>query len=253
MNEKALLDLLQAVKAGDTEVDEAVRRLRDLPFEDIGYAMVDHHRALRRGFPETIFSQGKSLDQIRGIAQRMVEQSERIMATRASEEVYQALKDVAETVTYYDLARIVVLGKPPESKTRGSVLIVSAGTADLPVAEEAAVSCEMMGNTTDRLYDVGVAGIHRILAHRSKLDESRVLVIVAGMDGALPSVVAGLTNRPVIAVPTSVGYGASFGGLAALLTMLNSCATGVSVVNIDNGYGAAYCASLINRQAEGGD
>ena len=250
MNEESIRDLLQKVKQGETNLDDAIKRLRDLPFEDLGYAMVDHHRALRRGFPETIFSQGKTFEQIRGIAALLVERSDRIMATRASKEVYEALKGITEPVTYHELARIVVLGKPPATRTQGKILVVSAGTADLPVAEEAAVSCEVMGNTTERLYDVGVAGIHRLLAHRGKLDEARVLIIVAGMDGALPGVVAGLTNRPVIAVPTSVGYGASFGGLAALLTMLNSCATGVSVVNIDNGYGAAYCASLINRQAE---
>jgi len=250
LNEKEIKLLLRQVKEGSTGVEDAVKKLKNLPFEALGYATVDHHRALRRGQPETIFCEGKTLDQIKGIAAKMMKSNTNVLATRASHEVYEALKEVSVQVEYHEQARIVVINRRPISATRSIILVVTAGTADIPVAEEAVVTATVMGNTVERLYDVGIAGIHRLLAYREKLDQAGVLIVAAGMDGALPGVVAGLTGKPVIAVPTSVGYGVSFGGLSALLTMLNSCAGGVSVVNIDNGYGAAYCASLINRLAE---
>ncbi len=238
------------VKAGGVGIDEAVGQLKDLPYEDLGFARIDHHRSLRKGYPETIFSSGKTTEQVKAIALRMLEKNVNIMATRAGKEVYLALQDLGDKVEYHQQARIVVVNRQPVKKTQSKILVMSAGTSDIPVSEEAAVTAEVMGNTVERLYDVGVAGIHRLLANKPKIDEAGVLVVVAGMDGALPSVVAGLTEKPVIAVPTSVGYGASFGGLSALLTMLNSCASGVTVVNIDNGYGAGYSASTINRIAE---
>lgn len=250
MNADALKDLLERVKAGDLAVDRAVDNLRDLPYADLGYAMVDHHRALRSGHPETILSQGKTVDQVVGIARRLLQNGDNIMATRADPPVYEALQAVCDRVEYHAAARIVVMNRRTAAPTRTSILVMCAGTSDIPVAEEAAVTAEVMGNRVERLTDVGVAGIHRLLANREKIRSASVLVVVAGMDGALPSVTAGLTDKPVIAVPTSIGYGASFGGLAALLTMLNSCANGVTVVNIDNGYGAGYAASMINRIAD---
>ena len=250
MKADELKRLLEEVKSGTLSIDQAVGALKDLPFADLGYAMVDHHRALRSGHPETIFSQGKTVAQVVGIAQRLLEKNANIMATRADRRVYEGLQSVCERVEYHEAARIVVLNRQSAPPTRSKILVMCAGTADIPVAEEAAVTAEVMGNRVERLTDVGVAGIHRLLANRDKIASASVLVVVAGMDGALPSVAAGLTDKPVIAVPTSVGYGASFGGLAALLTMLNSCANGVTVVNIDNGYGAGYAASTINRIAE---
>lgn len=240
---------MQQLQSGEIDIDRAVDRFKNLPYEDLGFAMVDHHRQLRTGCPETIFSEGKSVDQIRRIAQNMLDKEVNIMATRAGQDVYQALKDLGEKVEYHEAARIVVINNREIEKTGGTILVLSAGTSDIPVAEEAAVTAETLGNSVQRLFDVGVAGIHRLLSQKDKIDEATVLIVVAGMDGALPSVVAGLTDKPVIAVPTSIGYGASFGGLAALLTMLNSCANGVTVVNIDNGYGAGYSASIINRMA----
>lgn len=250
MNTHELKELLEQVKAGDIPVNQAIAALRDLPYAELGYAMVDHHRALRSGYPETIFSQGKTIQQIVGIARRLLEKDANIMATRADRSVYDALKAICEQVEFYEAARIVVMNRRTPTPTQSTILVMCAGTADIPVAEEAAVTAEVLGNRVARLTDVGVAGIHRLLANREKLHAASVLVVVAGMDGALPSVVAGLTDKPVIAVPTSVGYGASFGGLAALLTMLNSCANGVTVVNIDNGYGAGYAASTINRMVD---
>lgn len=251
MNADTLKELLENVKNGSLPVGKALERLKDLPYADMGYAMVDHHRALRRGHPETIFSQGKTVDQVVGIARRLLEKDANIMATRADQTVYEALKAIGGRVEYHPAARIVVMNRQSITPTRTNILVMCAGTADIPVAEEAAVTAEVMGNRVVRLTDVGVAGIHRLLANREKIRTASVLVVVAGMDGALPSVAAGLTDKPVIAVPTSIGYGASFGGLAALLTMLNSCANGVTVVNIDNGYGAGYAASMINRIASG--
>ena len=251
MNEEALRNLMRQVRNGEIAPESAVDILRDLPFEDIGYAKVDHHRSIRQGHPETIFCQGKTNGQIVGIVEKMLERDVNILATRATKEVFEAIKTVTDRAEYHELARIVVLNRIPVTKTDGQILVVTAGTADLPVAEEAVVTAETMGNSVARLYDVGVAGIHRLLAHRSTLAEARVLIVVAGMEGALPSVVAGMTSVPVIAVPTSVGYGANLGGIAALLAMLNSCANGILVVNIDNGFGAAYSASLINLLGEG--
>jgi NCAIR mutase (PurE)-related protein len=250
MNADELKKILEQVKAGGVSIDRALETLKDLPYQDLGYAMVDHHRALRSGHPETIFSQGKTVDQVVGIARRLLEKGANIMATRANRQVFEALGAICDRVEYHEAARIVVMNPQAAAPTRTRILVMCAGTSDIPVAEEAAVTAEVMGNRVERLTDVGVAGIHRLLSNRDKIHSASVLVVVAGMDGALPSVTAGLTDKPVIAVPTSIGYGASFGGLAALLTMLNSCANGVTVVNIDNGYGAGYAAAMINRIAD---
>lgn len=250
MHADTLTVLLEQVASGAMPVDRALAQLKDLPFADLAYAMVDHHRTLRSGHPETIFSPGKTVDQIVGIARRLLQHDTNIMATRANLAIFEALKPLCDRVEYHEAARMVVMNRQSVRLTRTTILVMCAGTSDIPVAEEAAVTAEVMGNRVARLVDVGVAGIHRLLANREKITSASVLVVVAGMDGALPSVAAGLTDKPVIAVPTSVGYGASFGGLAALLTMLNSCANGVTVVNIDNGYGAGYAASMINRLAD---
>jgi pyridinium-3,5-biscarboxylic acid mononucleotide synthase len=240
--------LLRDLKAGKVTVGEAMQALRDLPYEDLGFAKLDSHRDLRRGFPEVILCLGKTPDRIVEIAKRMSESHGLVLATRASPEVARRLREGLEgkKVTYHEAGSIVSIGTAPKA-TRGSVLVVTAGTSDIPVAEEAVVTAEMMGCRVRRLYDVGVAGVHRVLDQRDLLEDAKVIIVVAGMEGALPSVVAGLVSAPVIAVPTSVGYGASFDGLAALLGMLNSCAPGVAVVNIDNGFGAGYLASLVNR------
>ncbi len=250
MDEHLIKSLLHQLKEGKLDIEDAISRLKNLPYEDLGFAMVDHHRQLRTGCPETIFSEGKTPEQIRGIVERMLDKNANIMATRADRNVYEALQDLGPNVHYHEAARIVVISQQVIPKTKSTILVITAGTSDIPIAEEAAVTAETMGNRVERLFDVGVAGIHRLLSNKHKIDTANVVVIVAGMDGALPSVVAGLTDKPVIAVPTSIGYGASFGGLAALLTMLNSCANGVTVVNIDNGYGAGYSASVINGIAE---
>ena len=247
MDEHVIRQLLHQLQAGDIDLEGALLRLKHLPYEDLGFAMVDHHRQLRTGCPETIFCEGKTVAQIVGIVRHMLHRDVNIMATRASKEVYQALCDLGHPATYHEAARIVVISSVEVQKRGGTILVMTAGTSDIPVAEEAAVTAETLGNHVQRVFDVGVAGIHRLFSKKQMIDEATVLVVVAGMDGALPSVVAGLTDKPVIAVPTSVGYGASFGGVAALLTMLNSCANGVTVVNIDNGYGAGYSASAINR------
>ncbi|MBN1687047.1 MAG: nickel pincer cofactor biosynthesis protein LarB [Spirochaetales bacterium] len=250
MNEANLRELIERIRDGALNPEAAYEQLKNLPFEDIGFAKIDHHRSIRRGYPEAIFCEGKTADQIVGIVERMLDRDVNILATRASSAVFEAISKKISKAVYHELARIVVVNQSEVEKTDGVILVVAAGTADLPVAEEACVVAEAMGNTVERLYDVGVAGLHRLLAHREQLSQARVLIVVAGMEGALPSVVAGMTDVPVIAVPTSIGYGANFGGFAALLTMLNSCASGISVVNIDNGYGAAYSASLINHLAE---
>jgi pyridinium-3,5-biscarboxylic acid mononucleotide synthase len=248
MDNDALRDLLTLVQQGRLDLDGALARLKKLPFENLGYARLDHHRCLRNGAPEVIFCQGKTLPQIQGIVTGLARDHANILATRASAEVYAAIREVTDDCVYHDMARIVVV-RPEARNLAGNVAVVSAGTADMPVAEEAAVTAEVLGNRVNRLYDVGVAGIHRVLHVCDDLFQANVAVVVAGMEGALASVVGGLVSCPVIGVPTSVGYGASFGGLAALLSMLNTCASGVSVVNIDNGFGAGYQASLINRQA----
>jgi NCAIR mutase (PurE)-related protein len=257
MNAKNLRDLLTQVQSRKISPDEAVARLRHLPFEDLGFAKVDHHRSLRQGMPEVIFSQGKTPAQVAKIFAKLAEHDSNVLATRATEEQFQAVAIEVPKVVYHSAARAITLHRDrPTSKTstsrkshgKGVIAVVSAGTSDIPVAEEAVVTAEIMGNRVQHLYDVGVAGIHRLLAHRSVLAEARVIIVCAGMEGALPSVVGGLVGVPVIAVPTSIGYGAAFEGLAALLGMLNSCASNVSVVNIDNGFGAAYVASLINQK-----
>jgi NCAIR mutase (PurE)-related protein len=246
MEPDQLRALLRAVRDGERSPDDALETLRSLPFEDLGYAQVDHHRYLRQGFPEVIFGQGKTPEQIVGIAERLRVHAVPVLVTRVSGEAAQALSVALAPVQHHALARCAVVGEPLPA-VGGTIAVISAGTSDLPVAEEAAITATVMGNPVTRLYDVGVAGLHRLLARQDVLQAARVIVVVAGMEGALPSVVGGLVRVPVIAVPTSVGYGASFGGLAALLGMLNSCASGLSVVNIDNGFGAGYLASLINH------
>jgi hypothetical protein len=235
------------VRARKLSPDEAVERLRHMPFEDLGFAKVDHHRALRAGMPEVVFGGGKSPQHLAEIFARLARHGGNVLATRASEEQFAAVRKKVRRAEYRGLARAIVLRQDETRYGKGKIAVISAGTSDIPVAEEAVVTAEIMGNDVEHLYDVGVAGIHRLLAHREALFAARVLIVCAGMEGALPSVVGGLVRVPVIAVPTSVGYGASFEGLAALLGMLNSCASNVSVVNIDNGFGAGYVAAMINR------
>lgn len=245
MKPERITRLLHQVRQGRVTIEEALRLLRSLPFEDVGFASPDHHRSLRQGFPEVILCEGKTLAQIRAIARSLLQHGGPLLATRAEPAVARAIRRLAPRARYYADARVVAL--PPRPWTRrGQVLVISAGTADIPVAEEARVTAEVMGSRVDRLYDVGVAGLHRLLDRKAQLFDARVIIVVAGMDGVLPSVVGGLVSCPVIAVPTSQGYGASFGGLSALLTMLNSCAAGVGVMNIDNGFGAGCLAHRIN-------
>jgi pyridinium-3,5-biscarboxylic acid mononucleotide synthase len=255
MNQTELLKILEFVQAGELAPGRAVERLKHLPFEDLGFAKVDHHRALRQGFAEVVFGKGKTPQQVAEIVRAMVRRKDsrqNILVTRADKKIFTAVKrasgKVARNAKFHELSGVVTIERSPEITGKGTILVVSAGTSDIPVAEEALLTARMMGNRVETLYDVGVAGIHRLLEHReSKLAQARVIICVAGMEGALPSVVGGLVAAPVIAVPTSVGYGASFGGVAALLGMLNSCASNVTVVNIDNGFGAACVASCINR------
>lgn len=247
MDEESLIRLLENVKEGRVGVEEAFSDLKKLPFEDLGFAKVDHHRNIRNGYPEVIFCQGKTIDQIKLIVSKLMACNNNILATRAEKEVYEGILEVTGDAVYYETARIVVVKRRDIVVTDKIIAVVTAGTSDIPVAEEAAVTAEILGNKVDRIYDVGVAGIHRLLANTNHLMRANVLVAVAGMEGALASVVGGLVDKPVIAVPTSVGYGANFGGLSALLTMLNSCASGIGVVNIDNGFGAGYLASMINK------
>jgi len=247
--ETRLRNLLQQLQSGNIAIDEALDWLRDYPFEDLGFARVDHHRALRRGLPETVFCPGKTTEQIAAIIERLAARYEPVLATRADQEAFEAVSSVVPAAIYYPLSRMITVGEmPPVPDDAPFVLVVTAGTSDLPVAEEAALTASACGSRVERLTDVGVAGLHRLLAARPLLLEANVVVVVAGMEGALPSVVGGLVAKPVIAVPTSVGYGASFGGLSALLGMLNSCSPGITVVNIDNGFGAGYSAHLINQQ-----
>ncbi len=249
MNKEELKKLLAEVKSGALDIAEAMQRLRSLPYDNLDFARLDTHRELRTGFPEVIFCLGKTISQITNIVDRLASGSGPILATRAGREVYDAVRANRDDAVYYDQARIIVIGKPREKKHDRPIAIVGAGTADLPVVEEAAVTAEVMGNVVERIHDVGVAGMHRLLDQQHKLYRAGVIVVVAGMEGALASVVGGLVDKPVVAVPTSVGYGASFNGLAALLAMLNSCAPGVAVMNIDNGFGAGFYASMINRMA----
>lgn len=247
MNAESIRKLFEQVRRGKLSPDEAVEKLRHLPFEDLGFAKPDHHRALRTGMPEVVFGEGKSPAQLAQIFSRLATHGGNILATRVNKDQFAAVKKKVRKAEYRELARSIILQRDHKKYGKGTIAVVSAGTSDIPVAEEAVVTAELMGNQVERLYDVGVAGIHRLLANRGTLARARVVIVCAGMEGALPSVVGGLIGVPVIAVPTSVGYGAAFEGVAALLGMMNSCASNVSVVNIDNGFGAGYVASLINR------
>jgi NCAIR mutase (PurE)-related protein len=244
MQAEILRSLLQEVRAGSRTVESAI----DLPFEDLGHARLDHHRALRTGFPEVVFCEGKSLEQIVEILERLSQKHSPVLATRASREVFDAVVSHLPQANYFAEARIIQLGVNGADPTRTTVLVVCAGTADVPVAEEAAVTASALGSRVEKLYDVGVAGVHRLLAERDRLNAANVIIVVAGMDGVLPTIVGGLVAAPVIAVPTSIGYGTGLGGTAALMTMLNACAPGIAVVNIDNGFGAGYLAHLINSR-----
>lgn len=246
MDKEGLIKLLSDVKTGEKSIDNAIEYLKDLPFKDLDFAKIDHHRGIRVGYPEVIYTEGKDLEHLKGIVSHMLERDANILATRVNEEAYRAILEVTDKVVYQRIARICIIN-PREIPRIGNIAVVTGGTADIPVAEEAAVVCEAFGNNVDRIYDVGVAGIHRLLNNIDRIREASAVIAVAGMEGALASVVAGLVDVPVIGVPTSVGYGANFKGLSALLTMLNSCAAGIGVVNIDNGFGAAYLASQINK------
>src|ERR1700756_5227432 len=250
MNQSELLKILEDIRAGALSPAKAAERLKHMPFEDIGFAKVDHHRALRQGYAEVIFGKGKTPAQVAEIVRAMVSKkasSHNVLVTRADAKIFAAVKRVSRSAKFHALSGVITIERSKEISGKGTILVVSAGTSDIPVAEEAVLTARMMGNRVEQLYDVGVAGIHRLLEHRGELTEARVIVCVAGMEGALPSVVGGLVGTPVIAVPTSTGYGASFGGVAALLGMVNSCSSNVCVVNIDNGFGAGYLASIINR------
>lgn len=249
MDATSIEELLEKVRSGTLGVEEALERLKRLPFEDLGFAKLDRHRALRRGFPEVVLCAGKTPEQVEEIVRRHLDGDANLLATRASAEIFERIKTVAPNAEYHEHARAITVVNAPVPKTGGMILVITAGTADIPVAEEAAVTADILGSQVETTYDVGVAGIHRLFGQAEKIREASVLVVVAGMEGALPSVVGGLVDKPVIGVPTSAGYGANFGGITPLLAMLNSCAAGVVVVNIDNGFGAGYAASLINRLA----
>ncbi|MBA2704334.1 MAG: nickel pincer cofactor biosynthesis protein LarB [Blastocatellia bacterium] len=250
MNLTALEQLLAAHRAGELETPEAVNRIQNLHFEDIGYARVDHSRASRQGFPEVVFGAGKTREQVVGIVERLLQHAPNVLVTHTDEGTFGEVRNISTEAEWHAAARLIRIQRDTTELGLGEIVVVTAGTSDIPVAEEAALTAEAMGNRVKRVWDVGVAGIHRVLAERSLLQSARVAIVVAGMEGALPSVVGGLVSVPVIAVPTSIGYGASFGGIAALLGMLNSCASNVTVVNIDNGFGAGFVASLINRRRE---
>jgi len=248
MDIRKLEDLLKKVKSGKITLDKALAELKSLPFEDLGFTRIDHHRSLRKGFPEVIWGEGKTSGQILSIIKQLKRKGQNILITRLEEKKAKAIRKVFPKSQYYPISKVLThLTHSVKSEGKGTILVITAGTTDIPVAEEALVTARFMGNRVEAIYDVGVAGIHRLLSERERLEGARVLIVVAGMEGALPSVVGGLVDRPVIAVPTSVGYGTSFGGITALLAMLNSCASGIAVVNIDNGFGAGYMASLINR------
>ncbi|NHJ85208.1 MAG: nickel pincer cofactor biosynthesis protein LarB [Asgard group archaeon] len=252
MDQKNLEKLLEDFKSNKVSLEEVLGKLKDLPFEDLGFAKVDHHRALRKGFPEVVYCPSKTLEQIEAIFKSLSERNANILLTRANQEIFEALKKIDSNVQFNASARIVYLEKERRER-KGFMLVVCGGTADIPVAEEAALTAELMGSNVKRIYDVGVAGIHRLLHYKNDLFTANVIVAIAGMEGALPSVVAGLAACPVIAVPTSVGYGANLGGISALLTMLNSCAPNVAVVNIDNGFGGGLMGALINKEKEKND
>lgn len=250
MDKRHLDELLQKVASGETSPEDAYEVLKTLPFQDLGFVNIDQHRNLRTGYPEAVFCQGKTSAQIAEIFVRLAESNDNIMGTRATPENYEAVRDLVPDALYYEEARMIVVNRDPQPKHDRTVAVVTAGTADIPVAEEAAVTAMMLGNPVDRIYDVGVAGIHRLFAKLDRIRQAHVVIVVAGMEGALASVVGGLVEAPVIAVPTSIGYGANLGGISALLSMLNSCANGVGIVNIDNGFGAAYLAANINRLSQ---
>jgi hypothetical protein len=248
MDSASVRTLLERVRSGEVEIDEAMNRLRRLPFEDLGFVTIDHHRALRQGFPECVWGEGKTAEQITAIVERMLDMDHPIIVTRVDREKAEVIQRIFPKMIYHPIPRMLTFaGKEISSSGKGTIMVITAGTSDMPVAEEAVITARLMGNQVEALYDVGVAGIHRLVGQLEKLSEARVFIVVAGMEGALPSVVGGLVSKPVIAVPTSIGYGTHFGGVAALLGMLNSCASGVAVVNIDNGFGAGCVASLINR------
>jgi NCAIR mutase (PurE)-related protein len=248
MNLSQLRSILTDLEVGRISVDQALDRLKFLPYEDLGFARVDHHRALRHGFPEVVLGTGKTPDQVAAIVSRLLLDNDNVLITRSGPEIHSKVREVAPEAEFHPQARAITVLRDKTIYGIGSILLITAGTSDIPVAEEAAVTARAMGNTVETLYDVGVAGIHRLFSERERLSACRVIIVVAGMEGALPSIVGGLVSVPVIAVPSSVGYGSSFGGLTALLGMLNSCASNVAVVNIDNGFGAGYIASLINRK-----
>jgi pyridinium-3,5-biscarboxylic acid mononucleotide synthase len=247
MDEEQLRGLFEQVRAGAVDVDSALERMRHMPFEDLGFAKVDHHRALRHGMPEVVFAKGKTPEQVVAIAERLLEHSANVLITRADAAVAGLVAERLDSAEHFPLSGAIRFWRDRTVRGKGKIMVVCAGTSDMPVAEEAQVTAEVMGNQVDAIHDIGVAGIHRLMSNHARLAEARVIVVCAGMEGALPSAVGGMVSCPVIAVPTSVGYGASFHGLAALLGMLNSCASNVAVVNIDNGFGAGYVASLINR------
>jgi NCAIR mutase (PurE)-related protein len=247
LSPEEITGMLQQVQGGKLSIADAVERLRTLPYEDLGYAKIDHHRSLRQGFPEVVFARGKAPEQVKGIVARMLRNKHNILVTRGDRALYEILKPLDSKVEFHALSGAISIRRERKIRGKGKILVVCAGTSDIPVAEEALVTATVMGNRAESLYDVGVAGIHRLLGESHHLRQARVIVCVAGMEGALPSVVAGMVGVPVIAVPSSIGYGASFHGLAALLGMLNSCSPNVCVVNIDNGFGAGYLASVMNR------
>lgn len=248
MHEQEIKKIMTDLKNGKFEVGEAIKKLKFLPFEDLGFAKIDHHRALRKGFPEVVFCQNKTVNQVVEIVKKLSDGNSVVLATRATAEMFKAVKKHIKNAKYNDKSKTIIINKKKfDSKTKNKILVLTAGTSDINVAEEAAVVAESMGNKVEKIYDVGVAGLHRLLNNKNQIENANVLIVVAGMDGVLPSVVSGLFGKPIIAVPTSVGYGASFKGVAPLLTMLNSCSPGVVVVNIDNGFGAGYFASMINK------
>jgi NCAIR mutase (PurE)-related protein len=247
MDARELQQLLEQVRDGGVSPDQAVKRLEHMPFEDLGFAKVDHHRAIRHGMPEVVLGLGKSTEDVREISRELLSRSKNLLVTRATQEMADAVIEIAPEAEFFPRSGALRVWNDREIRGKSKVAIICAGTSDIPVAQEARVTCEVMGNQVDEIYDVGVAGIHRLLGNLERLSDARVIICCAGMEGALPSAVGGLVSAPVIAVPTSVGYGASFGGVTALLGMLNSCASNVTVVNIDNGFGAAYVATLINR------
>ncbi len=246
MNSENIIKLLQDVKNNEIEIEEAVNKLKELPFTDIDYALIDNHRQIRTGFPEVIYCAGKTPQQVKGIVEAMLKNDKNILATRATKEMYDLVKEICNEAVYNELGRTITI-KKTISESKDYILIAAAGTSDLPVVEEAYETCKIFGNRVEKVVDIGVAGIHRLFSRLELIRGAKVIIVVAGMEGALASVIGGLVDKPIIAVPTSVGYGANFGGIAALLSMLNSCAGGVSVVNIDNGFGAAYSACMINR------